>query len=73
MIGKGKSSQKTEKILTELRDFSTFQQNVIFAQGKSMQHMVATIYVQSYNMTLLHCDSNLEYLKPGTKLVHGVP
>ena len=62
MIGKGKSSQKMEKILTEVRDLSAFQQNIIFALGKSMEHIVDTIIVQASNMTVLCLDSYLEYL-----------
>ena len=48
MISKAKSSQKTEKVL----GLSTFQKNVIFALGKSMQHMAYTILLQASNRTL---------------------
>ena len=51
-IRKGKSSHKIEKVHTELKDLSAFQQNVIFVLGKSMQHMVDTILIQAANMTL---------------------
>ena len=47
MIGKGKSSKKTEKVLTELIDLSAL---------KSMQHMAETIFFQAANMTLLCHD-----------------
>ena len=67
MISKGKLSQKTDKVLTELRDMAAFQQNIIFTLGKSMQHMVDTIFVQASNMTLLRRDSYLDYFKPGVK------
>ena len=51
-ISKGKSSQKTEKVLIDLRELSAFRQNVIFGLVKSMQHMADTIFLQASNMTL---------------------
>ena len=58
MIGKSKSSKKTEKVLTELIDLSAL---------KSMQHRAESIFVQAANMTLLCHDSYLKYRKPGVK------
>ena len=55
-ITKGKSSQKMDKVLTELRDLSAFQQNIIFELGKSMQHMADTIFVHAANLTLVRRD-----------------
>ena len=69
MNSKGKSSRKTEKVLNELKDLSVFQQNVIFALGKFMQHMADT-----FQDDILTSDSYLEYLKPGvTSKTHGMP
>ena len=72
-ISKDKSSQRTDKVLTELRDLSALQQNIIFALGKSMQHMADTIFVQAANFTLLCRDSYQEHLKLGVKPTLGVP
>ena len=66
-ISKSKSSQKIDKTLTKLRDLSAFQQNVIFALGKSIKHITDTIFVQASNTTLLCHDSYLEHLKSGVK------
>ena len=37
-ICKGKSLHKAEKVLIKLKDLSSFQQNINFVFGKSMQH-----------------------------------
>ena len=66
-LGKGKSSQKVDKDLQELKDLTAFQQNVNFILGKSMQHMADTIFVQAANMTVWRRYSYLEYLKPVVK------
>ena len=67
-IGKGKSPHKGEKVFNELKDLTSFQQNVNFVLGKSMQHMADTLFVQAAKMTLLRYDSYLEYLKLGEEL-----
>ena len=61
---KGKSSQKAEKVLTEIRDLTAFNQNVSFCMGKSMQYI---LFVQIGNITLLRRDTYLSHLRPGVK------
>ena len=51
-LSKGKSSQKAEKTLTEIRDLTAFNQNVSFCMGKAMQHLADIIFVQMGNITL---------------------
>ena len=55
-LGKGKSSQRTEKS-SLLSEKPVFQQNITFVLGKSMQHMADTIFVLGANMRLLQWDS----------------
>ena len=62
-----KSSQKSEKALTEIRDLTAFNQNVSLCMGKSMQHLVDILFVQMGNITLLRRDAYLDRLKQGIK------
>ena len=66
-LSKGKSSQKAEKALTEIRDLTTFNQNVSFCMGKAMQHLADILFVQMGNVTLLRRDAYLDHLKQGIK------
>ena len=51
----------------ELLYLSSFNQNVSFAMGKSLQHLADFTFVQMANLTLLRRDSYLEAVKPGIK------
>ena len=66
-LTKGKSSQKADKALTEIRDLAAFNQNVSFCMGKAMQHLADIIFVQMGNITLLRWDAYLDHLKQGVK------
>ena len=66
-LSKGKSSQKSEKVLTEIRDLTTFNQNMSFCMGKSMQHLADILFVQMGYLTLLRRDAYLDHLKQGIK------
>ena len=63
----GKSSQKAEKALPEIRDLTAFNQNVSFCMGKAMQHLADILFVQMGNITLLRRNVYLDHLKPGIK------
>ena len=64
---KGKSSVKPQTALDELHYLASFNQNVSFAMGKSLQHLSDFIFVQMANLTLAHRDAYLENFKPGVK------
>ena len=66
-LKKGKSSVKAQGALDELLYLSSFNQNVSFAMGKSLQHLADFTFVQMANLTLLRRDSYLEAVKPGIK------
>ena len=66
-MGKGKSSAKAQAALDELHYLTTFNQNVSFAMGKSLQHLSDFTFTQMANLTLVRRDSYLEHLKPGVK------
>ena len=66
-LSKGKSSVKAQTTLDELHYLASFNQNVSFAMGKSLQHLSDFIFVQMANLTLAHRDAYLENLKPGVK------
>ena len=66
-MGKGKSSAKAQSALDELHYLTTFNQNVSFAMGKSLQHLSDFTFTQMANLTLVRRDSYLEHLKPGVK------
>ena len=66
-LSKGKSSQKAEKSLTEIRDLTTFNQNVSFCMGKAMQHLADVIFLQMGNITLLRSYAYFDHLKEGVK------
>ena len=66
-LSKGKSSAKTQAALDELHYLTSFNQNVSFAMGKSLQHLSDFSFVQMANLTLLCSDSYLENLKQGVK------
>ena len=77
-LSKGKSSQKVNKGLLDLKDLVAFQQNVNFVLGNSMQYLADTIFctgcqhdhtifVQAANMSRLHQDSIPQaWVKPDT-------
>ena len=67
-LGKGKSSSKAQAALDELHYLTTFNQNVSFAVGKSLQHLSDFTFIQMANLTLLHRDPFLEHIKLGVKL-----
>ena len=62
-----KSSAKAQAALDELHYLTTFNQNVSFAMGKSLQHLSDFTFTQMANLTLVCRDSYLEHLKPGVK------
>ena len=66
-LSKGKSSTKAQAALDELHYLASFNQNLSFAMGKSLQHMSDFIFVQMANLTLARSDSYLANLKPGVK------
>ena len=66
-LGKGKSSSKAQAALDELHYLTTFNQNVSFAVGKSLQHFSDFTFIQMANLTLLRRDSFLDHLKQGVK------
>ena len=66
-LGKGKSSAKAESALDELHYLTSFNQNVSFAMGKSLQHLSDFTFTQMANFTLVRRDSYLEQLKQGVK------
>ena len=66
-LGKGKSSSKAQSALDELHYLTSFNQNVSFAVGKSLQHLSDFTFVQMANLTLVRRDSYLEHLKTGVK------
>ena len=66
-LGKGKSSAKAQSALDELHYLTSFNQNVSFAMGKSLQHLSDFTFTQMANLTLVRRDSYLEHLKPGIK------
>ena len=66
-LGKGKSSAKAQSALDELHYLSSFNQNVSFAMGKSLQHLSDFTFTQMANLTLVRRDSYLEHLKQGVK------
>ena len=66
-LGKGKSSKKAQSALDELHYLTSFNQNVSFAVGKSLQHLSDFTFVQMANLTLVRRDSYLEHLKTGVK------
>ena len=66
-LSKGKSSGKAQATLDELHYLASFNQNVRFAMGKSLQHLSDFIFVQMANLTLARRDAYLDNLKAGVK------
>ena len=66
-LGKGKSSAKAQAALDELDYLTTFNQNVSFTMGKSLQHLSDFTIIQIENLTLVCRDSFLEHIKQGVK------
>ena len=66
-LSKGKSFVKAQAALDELHYLASFNQNVSFAMGKSLQHLSDFIFVQMANLTLARRDVYLDNLKPGVK------
>ena len=66
-LGKSKSSSKAQAALDELHYLTTFNQNVSFAVGKSLQHLSDNTFIQMANLTFVRIDSYLEHLKPAIK------
>ena len=66
-LSKGKSSAKAQAALDEPHDLASFNQNVSFAMGKSLQHLSDFIFVQMANLTLARRDAYLDNLKAGVK------
>ena len=66
-LGKGKSSAKAQSALDELHYLTSFNQNVSFAMGKSLQHRYDFTFTQMANLTLVRRDSYFEDLKQGVK------
>ena len=52
-LGKGKSSAKAQSALDELHYLTSFNQNVSFAMGKSLQHLSDFTFTQMANLTLV--------------------
>ena len=65
--GKGKSSSKAQTALDELHHLTSFNQNVSFAMGKSLQHLSDFTFIQMANLTLVRRDSFLEHIKTRVK------
>ena len=57
--------------MDELRDLTSFNQNVSVYLGKVMQHMTDSMLPWE-NLVLLCCDAYLDHLKPWLKGVHCV-
>ena len=57
-LSKGKSSAKAQAALDELHYLTSFNQNVTFAMGKSLQHLSDFTFVQMANLTLLRRKIN---------------
>ena len=66
-LSKGKSSSKAQAALDELHYLVSFNHNISFAMGKSLQHLSDFIFVQMANLTLARRDAYLDNLKPGVK------
>ena len=66
-LSKGKSSGKAQAALDELHYLASFNQNVSFAMGKSLQHLSDYIFVQMAKLTLARRDAYLDNLKAGVK------
>ena len=66
-LGKEKSSAKAQSALDELHYLTSFNQNVSFAMGKSLQHLSDLTFTQMAKFTLVRRDSYLEQLKQGVK------
>ena len=66
-LSKGKSSTKAQAALDELHYLASFNQNLSFAMGKSLQHLSDFIFVQMANLTLVRRDAYLENIKAGVK------
>ena len=58
---------KAQSALDELHYLTSFNQNVSFAMGKSLQHLSNFTFTQMANLTLVRRDSYLEHLKQGLK------
>ena len=59
-LSKGKSSAKAQAALNELHYLTSFNQNVSFAMGKSLQHLSDFAFVKMANLTIVRRDSYLE-------------
>ena len=66
-LSKGKSSGKAQAALDELHYLASFNQNVSFAMGKSLQHLSDYVFVQMANLTFARRDAYLDNLKAGVK------
>ena len=66
-LSKGKSSGKAQAALDELHYLVSFNQNVSFAMGKSLQHLSYYIFGQMAHLTLACRDAYLDNLKAGVK------
>ena len=66
-LGKGKSSSKAQSALDELHYLTSFNQNLSFAMGMSLQHLSDFTFIQMANLTLVRRNSFLEHIKTGVK------
>ena len=69
-MAKGKSSQKCKKVLDDLNDLTSFNQNLAYCVGQATQHLADIMFIQMANFTLFRRDSFLNHLKQGVKQVN---
>ena len=66
-MAKGKGSQAAKKAVDDLKDLCAFNQNVSVCLGKSMQHMMDSLFITMSNFTLMRRDAYLDHLKSGVQ------
>ena len=59
-FGKGKSSNKAESALNEIKDLTALQQNINYVLGMSLQQMADTLFIQEANVSILYRNCYLE-------------
>ena len=63
----GKSSEKTQQVVDELKYLVTFNRPISQAMARTMQDLSEGIFISVANFTLARRDSYLEYLHAGVK------
>ena len=64
---KGKSATKAQEAADELTYYMTFNQSVTQAMARTMQDLLDFVFIYMANITLLRCDSYLEFLRQGVE------